>query len=45
MHPNLYHMLRDDASDIAKQRLNDSSVVFIDCVHQLLSAANVFVYA
>ncbi|XP_057317605.1 dynein axonemal intermediate chain 7-like isoform X2 [Hydractinia symbiolongicarpus] len=45
MHPDLYHMLRDGASDKAKERLRDTSVVFIDCVHQLLDATKLFVYS
>jgi len=45
MHPDLYHMLRDGASDDAKQCLRDTSVVFIDCTQQLLFTTNVFVYA
>jgi len=45
MHPDLYHMLRDGASDEMLNSLRNTSVIFIDCVYQLLTAANVFMYS
>jgi len=45
MHPDLYHMLRDGASEENGNILKNTSVVFADCVHQLLVATNVFMYA
>jgi len=45
MHPGLYHMIRDGGSDEMMRKLKETSVVFINCVHQLLSATNVFMYS
>ena len=45
MHPDLYHMLRDGASDRAKSYLYETSVEYIDCVHYMLVASNLAMYA
>ena len=45
MHPDLYHMLRDGASDRAKTFLHETSVEYIDCVHDILVASNLAMYA
>lgn len=42
---NLYHYARDTASDAAKDRLQETSMEFIDCVQQLLKATQVLTYA
>lgn len=42
---NLYHYTRDTVSDAAKERLQETSIEFTDCVQQLLKATQVLTYA
>ena len=45
MLPDLYHTLREKASDDALLRLKETSVLFVECVNELLSASNLLVYS
>lgn len=42
---NLYHYAMANLSDAAKERIQESSVEFIDCVQQLMKATQVVTYA
>ncbi|KAL4224695.1 Protein casc1 [Mactra antiquata] len=42
---NLYHLLLENVSAEAKERIKDSDYQFVDCVQQLLSATKILTYA
>ncbi|KAK7478625.1 hypothetical protein BaRGS_00030157 [Batillaria attramentaria] len=42
---NLYHFLQGTGSEAAKERVQETSIEFVDCVHQLLKATQVLTYA
>ncbi|XP_070199022.1 dynein axonemal intermediate chain 7 homolog isoform X1 [Littorina saxatilis] len=42
---NLYHYTRELMSETSKERIQESSIEFIDCVQQLLRATQVLTYA
>ncbi|XP_069820037.1 dynein axonemal intermediate chain 7 [Dendropsophus ebraccatus] len=44
-HSTLYHMIRDDCSSEATERLHHSHHLYIDCVYQLLNATRVLTYS
>ncbi|EDO43086.1 predicted protein, partial [Nematostella vectensis] len=45
LHSNLYHMIRDDTTPEALQRIKESNFLFVDCVYQLLSATKIITYS
>ena len=45
MHPDLFHMVQDGASDEASYLVNDSSYLFVNTVFQLLNSTNILIYS
>ncbi|XP_065646829.1 dynein axonemal intermediate chain 7 isoform X3 [Hydra vulgaris] len=45
MLPDLYHTLRKEASNAVRARIKETSVLFVECVNELLSASNLLVYS
>lgn len=42
---NLYHVVLNQCSEEAKERINNSSYQYVDCVEQILKATKILTYS
>lgn len=42
---NLYHLVLNQCSEEAKERINNSSYQYVDCVEQILKATKILTYS